>query len=181
MKHYDQCIPLYRELIKKSADEPRLYYELGAVLNEAKQNDEAETALRKCLDMIPVPAATSERMDLRATVLNHLGYMFAEEGAHLEEAERLLTDALEIEPRAGFIVDSMGWLQFKLGNTEKALSLLKKALDYSSEDPTLYDHLGDVYAGTGDRQKALECWREALRLDPDLPKIKTKIQDAPKR
>jgi len=176
MKRFDESIALYRELIKKSPDAPRLFYEFGAVLNEAKQNAEAEKTLRQCLEMIPMPPPTSDLMDLRATVLNHLGYMFAEEGAHLEEAERLLTAALEIEPRAGFIVDSMGWLQFKLGNTDKALNLLKKAVDYSSEDPTLYDHLGDVYAGAGDRQKAVECWRQALRLDPDSPEIKAKLK-----
>jgi len=175
MKRYDEAIALYRATIEGDPDNASLYYELGAVLNEAKRIEEAEKALRKCLELLPKVPLTPENRDLRATVLNHLGYMLTEERIKLEEAGQLLSEALDLQPRAGFIVDSMGWLQFKLGHFDKAVRLLEKALAYSSEDPIIYDHLGDAYAQSGDTKKAVEYWRKALALDPNLDTIKAKI------
>jgi len=180
MKRYDEEIALYQELLKDDPDNISLHYELGSALNEAKRNEEAEKVLRQCLEMLPKAPKTAEDRELRSQVLNHLGYMFAEQGINLDEAEHLLTEALELQPRAGHIVDSIGWLHFKKGRTEQALTFLKKALDYSSEDPVLYDHIGDAYAKAGDRVKALENWRAALRLDPTLAEVKAKIEKAAK-
>jgi len=180
-KHYDEAIAAYQELLKDDPDNVQLQYELGSVLNEAKRNDEAEKTLRRCLEQLPKAPINPDARELRATVLNHLGYMFAEQGINLDESEKFLTEALELQPRAGHIVDSMGWCRFQKGQTEQAIGLLKKALDYSSEDPTLYDHLGDAYAKSGDAKKALECWRESLRLDPDQAEVKAKITTRPKK
>jgi tetratricopeptide (TPR) repeat protein len=177
LEQYDEAIPLVREQIDSDPENPDLYYTLGGILNEAGRIDEAERALRRALELIPDPPRTAEDIDLRATVLNHLGYMFAEEGIKLQEAEQLLQQALKLAPRAGFIVDSMGWAQFKLGDFQEAVRLLKKAIDYSSEDPVLYDHLGDVYAKLGDKTQALECYQQALRLDPTLEKIRLKVEE----
>jgi len=181
MKRYDEAIALYKEMVGDESDNVQLQYELGSVLNEAKRNDEAEKALRKCIELLPKVPSDVEQRELRSTVLNHLGYMYAEAATRLDEAEQLLAEALDLQPRAGFIVDSMGWLQFQKGNTEQALRLLKKALDYSSEDPTIYDHLGDAYAKSGDRGKALECWQKSLQLDPDQAEVKTKIAKGGKK
>jgi len=178
--HYrfrDKAISLVREQIDSDPENPDLYYTLGGVLNEAGRIDDADRALRRALELIPDPPRTEENIDLRATVLNHLGYMYAEEGIKLQEAEQLLQQALELAPRAGFIVDSMGWAQFKLGDFQEALRLLKKAIEYSSEDPVLYEHLGDVYAKLGDKTQALECYQQALRLDPSLEKIRLKVEE----
>jgi len=176
MKHYDEAVAIYREMLKESPDDPSLYYELGAVLNEAGRNTEAEKALRKCLALLPRLPRDPEKRDLRATVLNHLGYMFVEDGVKLDEAEKLLDEALKLNPRAGFIIDSKGWLEYKLGRYDEAVRLLKKAADYSSEDPTIYSHLGDAYAKAGQNKKALEYWQKALRLDPSLQDVKAKIE-----
>jgi tetratricopeptide (TPR) repeat protein len=180
MKRYDEAAAIYRELIEDDPDNVQLQYELASVLNEAKKNDEAEKILRKCIERLSKVPTHPEDRELRATVLNHLGYMFAEQGKNLDEAERLLTEALDLQPRAGFIVDSMGWLKFQKGDTDQALDLLKKASDYSNEDPTIYDHLGDAYAKSGDREKAVECWRASLRLNPDQADVKAKIGKSPK-
>lgn len=181
MKRYDEAEAIYREMIKDEPNDAMLQYELGSILNEAKKNDEAERALRKCVEMLPKVPTNPEDRELRATALNHLGYMFAEQGINLDESEKFLTEALDLQPRAGFIVDSMGWLRFQKGDTDQALGLLKKALDYSNEDPTIYDHLGDAYAKSGNANKALECWRESLRLDPDQTEVKAKITTRPKK
>jgi len=181
MRRFDEGIALYNELIQEDPKNARLYYELGAALNEAKRNNEAEKALRKCLDLLPETPKTSDESELRAAALNHIGYMFAETGTRLDEARKLLDQALELQPRAGFIVDSMGWLEFQEGHTAAALDLLRKAFDYSSEDPTVYDHLGDAYAKSGDKTKAVEFWREALRLDPSLTEVEAKIAKTSKK
>ena len=133
------------------------------------------------MDLLPKVPGDPEDRELRAAALNHIGYMFAEAGTRLDEARQLLTDALDLQPRAGFIVDSMGWLEFQQGHNDRALDLLKKAFDYSNEDPTVSDHLGDAYARAGDAKKALEFWRHALQLDPSLDQVKEKVAKSPKK
>jgi tetratricopeptide (TPR) repeat protein len=175
MKRYDQAAAIVREYVEKDPADANLYYQLGAILNEAKKYDEAEEALRKALKLLEKPE-TPDDEDLRATVLNHLGYMFTEADKNLDEAEKLLDEALALEPRAGHIIDSAGWLQYKRGNLDRALVLIQKAIEYSNEDPILYDHLGDIYAKSGARDKAVENWRQALQLDPNQPEIRAKIE-----
>lgn len=180
-KRYDEAIALFRQMTKEEPDDPELYYETGAALNEAKRSEESEASLRKALGMLPRVPSNPEERELRATVLNHLGYLFAEENRNLDEAKRFLTEALDLLPRASHIEDSMGWVEFRLGQTDKALALIRKAMDGSSEDPILYDHLADVYAKMGDKEKAVENWRAALKLDSGLSEIKAKIEKAGKK
>ena len=175
MKRLDDAVSILTRLLEDEPDDPQLHYELGAAFNEARRIDDAEKELRQALALIEKLPLTDKDPELRATVLNHLGYMFVEENRNLEEAAQLLQEALKIQPRAGFIVDSVGWLEYKKGNTGEAVKLLERAVHCSNEDPTLYDHLGDAYAKGGQNNKALECWRQALTLDPSLAEVKSKI------
>ena len=78
---------------------------------------------------------------------------------------QLIEGALEIEPGNGFYLDSLGWVHYRKGNAEKAISLIRSAiLAMDTDDSIVRDHLGDAYLLKGDVEKALAQWRRALRI-----------------
>ena len=101
-----------------------------------------------------------------ADALNALGYTLADQTERYDEALRYIERALVLKPESPAILDSMGWVQFRLGNTERALEYLKRAIDlmYDSE---ITAHLGEVLWTLGDRDEARKVWDEALEKDPE--------------
>lgn len=97
---------------------------------------------------------------------NDLGYLYADNGVKLEQAEGMIRKALAVEPENAAYLDSMGWVLFKLGKAEEALPFLEKAVKNSTGggDETLYDHLADVYDRLRQPAKAVETWKKALEL-----------------
>ena len=99
-------------------------------------------------------------------------------GKNLNEALELITKALELSPNKGYIIDSLGWTYFKLGDLNKALELLLKAASLSPKDPAIYDHLGDVYIHKGDNATALHYYKKGLgleKIDED-PELKERLE-----
>ena len=97
---------------------------------------------------------------------NALGYSFAERGIRLPEARQLIAKALEFAPKDPFITDSLGWVEFRMGNHAEAARLLGEAFQ-RQPDPEIAAHLGEVLWTMGEREKALEVWRTGLRLNKD--------------
>src|SRR5207247_1682915 len=81
--------------------------------------------------------------------LNYLGYTYAEMGVRLDEAEKLIRRALEIEPDDGFYVDSLGWVYYQRGDYRRAVEHLERAVELAGDDPTVAEHLGDAYSRAG--------------------------------
>jgi tetratricopeptide (TPR) repeat protein len=100
------------------------------------------------------------------SVNNDLGYLYADTGINLEQAEGMIKKALATEPENAAYLDSMGWVLFKLGKYEESLPFLEKAVKISTGtgDETLYDHLGDVYDRLQQPAKAVEAWKKSLEL-----------------
>ncbi len=114
-----------------------------------------------------------------ADAYNYLGYMFAEEGIHLEESVSLIEKALELEPDNGAFVDSLGWAYYRLGRLDEALHELQRAVTLvKKEDPTIREHLGDVFFEKGMIQQAIEQWEYSLELDDTNVKVMEKVQEA---
>jgi tetratricopeptide (TPR) repeat protein len=112
-------------------------------------------------------------------VLNYLAYTWVDRGEHLEDAKRMLDEAVRQKPDDGAIVDSVGWAYYRLGQMEKALEYLEKAVELTPEDPAINEHLGDVYWRVGRRAEARFQWQRALSLNPepeDVPKLKEKLE-----
>ncbi len=118
---------------------------------------EAEADLTRAVEIAPE----------EPTALNYLGYSWAERGINLDDAFALLEKAVEMEPRAGAIIDSVGWAHYQLGNYDAALENLEKAVSLEPSDPTITDHLGDLYWQLGRKIEARYEWRRALTLEPD--------------
>ncbi|GAA0772542.1 tetratricopeptide repeat protein [Roseibium denhamense] len=111
-------------------------------------------------------------------VLNYLGYSLVDQGLKLDEALEMIKTAVELRPTDGYIVDSLGWVYFRLGRYEEAVVELEKAIALRPSDPVINDHLGDAYWMVGRRNEARFQWNHARDLDPDekeLPKILDKI------
>jgi Flp pilus assembly protein TadD len=114
--------------------------------------------------------------------------MLADRNMRLQEAEKLIQKALEIEPNNGAYLDSLGWVNFRLGKLDDAETFLRQALDRVSRDPTVHDHLGDVCFRKGHLKDAISQWEASLRewglsakaeIDPvEVAKIQKKLDGA---
>lgn len=100
------------------------------------------------------------------SVNNDLGYLYADHGMHLEQAESMIRKALDAEPENAAYLDSMGWVLFKRGKAEDALPYIEKSIKISTGtgDETLYEHLGDVYDKLQQSAKSTEAWQKSLEL-----------------
>ncbi len=85
----------------------------------------------------------------------------------------MIQRAVELRPTDGYIVDSLGWAFYRLGDLPKATEFLERAIELMPEDPTINDHLGDVYWRTGRVAEARYQWRRALQFGPEADDIKT--------
>jgi len=125
---------------------------LGAVYERQKQFDKAEEQFKKILAVNPK----------NAMVLNYYGYMLADRGIRLDEAQDMIQRALEQEPYNGAYLDSLGWVYFKENKIEDAELTLRKAVEREQHDPTIRSHLGDVYAKQGRMEQATVEWEKSL-------------------
>jgi tetratricopeptide (TPR) repeat protein len=145
-----------------------IYYSRGIAYERLKRWPEAEADFRKALELSPE----------QPLVLNYLGYSWIEQNSNLDEAFRMLRRAVEQRPADGYIVDSLGWAFYRLGQYDNALQLMEKAVQLKAADPTVNDHLGDVYWRLGRKLEAKFQWNHArdLGAEPeDMPRILDKI------
>ncbi|WP_349357454.1 tetratricopeptide repeat protein [Stappia sp.] len=147
-----------------------LYYYRGICRERLKNWGPAEADFRQSL-------ALSAEQPL---VLNYLGYSLVDRGLKLPEALDMIRKAVDLRPRDGYIVDSLGWAYYRLGRYEEAVRELERAVELRPEDPIINDHLGDAYWKVGRRIEARFQWNHARDLDPEpeeLPKILEKIEN----
>ncbi|TPW06368.1 MAG: hypothetical protein FD124_1798, partial [Alphaproteobacteria bacterium] len=146
---------LVAELNPPTRRDWRLYLAQGATLERLGQWPAAEAALQQALVVSPD----------RPEVLNYLGYTWVDTGAKVREGLALLERAVAQEPDEGYIIDSLGWAHFRLGNFGQAVEYLERAVELSPGDSTLNDHLGDAYWRVGRRIEARYQWRRVLTLN----------------
>ena len=113
-------------------------------------------------------------------VLNYLGYSWVEQMNNLDEARTMIEKAVELRPDDGYIVDSLGWVEYRLGDYEEAVRQLERAVALQAGDPVINDHLGDAYWQVGRLHEARFQWRRVLTLGPDdelADKVRRKLAD----
>ncbi|HET9820861.1 MAG TPA: tetratricopeptide repeat protein [Burkholderiaceae bacterium] len=133
-----------------------LLYEQAMMAEKLGRLDEMERLLRRVIEIKPD----------HQHAYNALGYSLAERNMRLPEARSLVLKALELAPGDPFITDSVGWIEYRLGNHAAALEHLRRA--YASRpDTEIGAHLGEVLWVTGQRDEAMRIWREARTRDAD--------------
>lgn len=139
---------------KKFPDDVDLLYEQSMMAEKLNRMEEMERLLRRVIALKPDHHHAH----------NALGYSLAERNLRLPEAKALIQKALEIAPGEPFITDSLGWVEYRMGNREEALRLLRGAYQ-SRPDPEIAAHLGEVLWVSGQREEAKRIWREARSKD----------------
>jgi tetratricopeptide (TPR) repeat protein len=174
-KKFADCVQTYSQGIDAlpAANEKTnwvYYYYRGICEERSKQWSKAEADMRKALDLQPE----------QPHVLNYLGYSWIDQGINLDEGMKMIKRAVDQRPDDGYIVDSLGWAYYRIGNFEDAVKNLERAIDLKPEDPTINDHLGDAYWRIGRILEAKFQWAHARDLKPEpeeLPKIEAKIEN----
>ncbi len=108
--------------------------------------------------------------------MNYLGYAWADQGIHLDEALDLVQKAAASQPNDGYISDSLGWVFYRKGDYAQSLPHLEKAIELLPYDSTVNDHLGDAYWQVGRKREAKFQWQRAKNFSKDDVEI-TKIAD----
>lgn len=145
-----------------------VFFQRGIAYERQKKWEKAEPSFRKALELNPE----------QPQVLNYLGYSWIDMNMNLDEGMEMIRRAVELRPDDGYIVDSLGWAHFRLGDFEDAVRELEKAAELRAGDPTINDHLGDAYWRVGRKIEARYQWNRALGLKPEeaeIPKIQAKI------
>jgi tetratricopeptide (TPR) repeat protein len=172
-KQYDGCAETYGKAITLLTDPVKsnwtTYYFRGICFERSKQWEKAEADFKKALELYPD----------QPHVLNYLGYSWIDQGVHLDEGMTMIKRSVEQRPDDGYIVDSLGWAYYRLGNYDEAVKNLERAVELKPVDPTINDHLGDVYWKVDRMLEAKFQWSHARDLKPEddeLAKIEQKLK-----
>jgi len=175
-KHFQEAVATFEEALHEAEAEgteianARFYFDYGAAAEQAGLHDKAADLFRKSIAVDPANAADA---------YNYLAYMWAEHDTHLDEAEQMIKLALQADPNNGAYIDTLGWLEFRQGKFDQALSdLLRAAQKLNREDPVVLEHVGDACAKLNKPAQALDAWQKAFNLDPQNKKLADKIDNA---
>ncbi len=155
-KAWREAYEVYTEAAQRFPDEPDLLYDQALMAERAGLTADMERLLRQLI------AARPEHHH----AYNALGYSLADRNERLSEAKQLIEKAVSLAPNDPYIQDSLGWVEFRLGNTERALTILREAYG-KRPDAEIAAHLGEVLWVKGQRDEALKIWREGLLLAND--------------
>ncbi|MEJ8475511.1 tetratricopeptide repeat protein [Roseibium algae] len=206
LEQIDEARSHLEALIKEDPSDLEAIIALGNVLRGHKLFEESEAVYTQGIDTIPelsqehwllfyFRGICRERLDKwqaseadfrqalelskdQPLVLNYLGYSLVDQGLKLDEALEMIEKAVELRPTDGYIVDSLGWVFYRLGRYDEAVTQLERAIELRPSDPVINDHLGDAYWQVGRRNEARFQWNHARDLKPDeeeLPIILDKI------
>ena len=149
-KQFDAAFAVLEKALLAEPNEPVLLYDTAMLAEQLKKQDVVETTLTRLIELQPN----------HPHAYNALGYSWADRNVRLQEARLLIARALELAPQDPAILDSMGWVLFRLGQPEAALVHLEKAHGLLS-DPEIAAHLGEVLWVIGRRDEALRVWSDA--------------------
>lgn len=208
----DAAAEVLEQLTRSHGQEPSVHVTLGDLMRQIKRHDKAVEAYTDAMELLPDPTEgqwflyyargiSHERLgnweqaeaDFRASlaispeqpqVLNYLGYSLVEKHKNLDEALDMIERAVAARPDSGFIVDSLGWVLYRLGRYEEAVGHMERAVELMPVDPVVNDHLGDVLWAVGRALEARFQWRRALSFvgtsesgeDVDPDRIRRKLE-----
>ncbi|MDM0049258.1 tetratricopeptide repeat protein [Variovorax sp. J22R115] len=155
-KQYQAAFDMLAQASVAAPADTDLIYDQAMVAEKLNRLDEMERLLRRLIELKPD----------NQNAYNALGYSFADRKVRLEEARTLIQKAVQLAPDDPFIADSLGWVEYRLGNTGEAMRILEDAYK-RRPDPEIGAHLGEVLWATGQRDRAMTIWKEASLADAD--------------
>jgi tetratricopeptide (TPR) repeat protein len=165
LKVWQAAYDVYAEAAQRFPEDGDLLYDQAMMAEKLGRLDEMESLLRRLIALKP---------DYHHAY-NALGYSLADRGVRLTEAKQLIEKAVELAPTDAYIQDSLGWVEFRLGNAARALTLLQAAYQ-QRPDAEIAAHLGEVLWVSGQREQALKIWREGLLLAHDNETLQSTLQ-----
>jgi tetratricopeptide (TPR) repeat protein len=159
---YEEALEAYKKALTMlggtiTAEYWNLAFARGMVYERLKQWDKAEADLQTALNFQPD----------QPYILNYLGYSWADQGINLDKAAEMIEKAVRLRPEDGAIVDSLGWVYYRMGQYDKAVKTLERAIELDPTEPEINDHLGDAYWKVGRKSEARFQWKRALSFSKD--------------
>ena len=194
----DKAISLLRQMIAQDIQTPEVYYYLVAFLGDLGDPKQATAAALAGIEKNPADTQllyqlgvlyekqnmrmaaveTMEKVllldDAHADALNFLAYDQAESGVDLDLALTRAKKALAIKP-SGYIVDTLGWIYFKMGRYAESREQLEKASQLHPDDAVIMEHLGDLYSAMKLKKQAASAYRRVLEIDPQATQVEDKL------
>lgn len=161
-KNYQKAVTMLTAAVERFPNNTQLLFFLGTMEDRTGKTNDSIARMRKVLEI------DSEHVQ----ALNYLAFTYAELGTNLEEAEELGRKALALQPNDGYILDTIGWILFKRGDTEGAIRYLERAFKVKSDEPIIAEHLGDAYLRHQMWQRAIAMYRQAMKFEKDSDKNK---------
>lgn len=148
----------------------QLLFEYGLTLEKNSRYEQAIKVMQRVLELEPD----------HAEALNYIGYTWADKNMNLVKALEYILRANTLKPNNGFIIDSLGWAYYRLGDYQKAVRELERSLKLIPDDPNIYDHLGDVYRSLKRFPEAREVYKKAYELfkdDTNRKRVERKLNE----
>jgi len=155
-KQINAALTIIEQALAKFPADTDLQSEMAMLCEKLGRFDQMESLLRGIMKVKPTDAHA----------FNALGYSLADRKIRLDEARELILKAVQLAPRDPFIQDSLGWLEYRVGNAAEAIRILEAAYK-ARPDAEIAAHLGEVYWQSGQQDKAGTIWREGLMLKSD--------------
>lgn len=164
----EKAIETFAKILADDAEHVPALSSIGIAYQMQDDVKRAEIHLRRAIEL----SSKDELPD----AYNALGYLYAEQGIKLDEAETLVRRALESAPNSGAYLDSLGLIYLKQGKLDAAIENLEQAIHYLPDTPEILLHLVDAYLEKGLKQKALQTLEQAVQLEPDNAELLQKLE-----
>lgn len=167
-KDYDGALNVVKDGVGRFPNNTDLRFLLGTLYEKAGKLEDTIAEMNKVLEINPD----------HAQALNYIAYTMAEQNKNLNQAEAMAKRATELEPEDGYIMDTLGWVQLKLGRVIEAIKTLESAYKLKGDESIIAEHLGDAYYKNQMTQKAKQMYKRAVELEKNeqqIAKIKTKL------
>jgi len=164
-RRYEQAMEVFNTALEIVPGNSDLLYSRALVAERLGRIDMLEADIKFILKTEPN----------NAHALNALGFTLADQTDRYEEAYAYIKRAIEINPDDAAIIDSWGWVHYRMGDYEKAIALLRTALS-RFDDAEIASHLGEVLWVSGNQDEARSIWQKALKKSPDAPALQSVMQ-----
>jgi tetratricopeptide (TPR) repeat protein len=168
LERFEEAAEVLEEGVETAPTRVDLHFHLGVAYDKLGRFEALVREMERTIALDPS----------HAMALNYLGYTYADQGVHLDEAALLINRALALRPDDGYIMDSLGWVYYKQGKVKEGLAWIQKAVGRVPNDPIILEHLGELYLKENQRDQARDAWSRSLKIDAHNEKLKARLREA---